>query len=255
MNNYKIDPSWFIGVVEDISDPAQLGRVRARAFGYHTKNKAKIPTKSLPWAKCLLPATSASSAGIVGMFLDGEEAQEPVILFSIASRSPTKEDAAANGFYDPSGTYPLVEDEIDMPLEATDRFAEAAEYILRAAKRAGAVWAPLPSVNQNTVYPNAKVRKTESGFVEVIDDTPGSERYVLQHKTGTHVEILPDGSRVTYVEGSEHVIVKGKCQIHIHGDADIQVDGATSLISEQDILIKSNNGDIVMDANAIRLNE
>ena len=36
--------TWFFGVVEDRNDPAQLGRVRVRAYGYHTDNKDKIPT-------------------------------------------------------------------------------------------------------------------------------------------------------------------------------------------------------------------
>ena len=33
---------WFMGVVEDRQDPAQLGRVRVRAFGLHTENKQAI---------------------------------------------------------------------------------------------------------------------------------------------------------------------------------------------------------------------
>ena len=40
--------SWFVGVVEDRDDPHRLGRVRVRALGYHTEDKTKIPTESLP---------------------------------------------------------------------------------------------------------------------------------------------------------------------------------------------------------------
>ena len=46
---------WFTGVVEDIQDPEQLGRVRVRCYGYHTENKVDLPTEALPWAYPLLP--------------------------------------------------------------------------------------------------------------------------------------------------------------------------------------------------------
>ena len=36
MNNF-IGKSW-IGVVENIDDPLQLGRVKVRIFGYHTED-------------------------------------------------------------------------------------------------------------------------------------------------------------------------------------------------------------------------
>jgi Gp5 N-terminal OB domain len=56
--------AWFTGVVEDTSDPLQMGRVRVRCFGYHTEDKVQIPTESLPWALVMTPITSASMSGI-----------------------------------------------------------------------------------------------------------------------------------------------------------------------------------------------
>ena len=55
---------WFIGVVEDRNDPERLGRVRVRALGYHTEDKTKIPTESLPWASVMMPVTSPSMSGL-----------------------------------------------------------------------------------------------------------------------------------------------------------------------------------------------
>ena len=37
---------WWIGVVEDRGDPAALGRVRVRVFGYHTEDKTKLPKQT-----------------------------------------------------------------------------------------------------------------------------------------------------------------------------------------------------------------
>ena len=38
---------WFIGVVEDTNDPELLNRVKVRCFGYHTEDKAELPTPVL----------------------------------------------------------------------------------------------------------------------------------------------------------------------------------------------------------------
>ena len=40
---------WFIGEVEDRNDPLRLGRVKVRCFGWHTTDKAVLPSENLPW--------------------------------------------------------------------------------------------------------------------------------------------------------------------------------------------------------------
>jgi len=133
--------SWFTGVVEDIIDPQQMGRVRVRCFGYHTDNKADIPTKSLPWALVMTPIQSASMSGIgisatgvlqgswvIGFFRDGPSAQDPIVLGTIPSIStggdPTK------GFSDPDNVYPTKPGQIDTPTEATQSYTKATSYVI-----------------------------------------------------------------------------------------------------------------------------
>ena len=36
--------NYFYGIVEDRQDPLKLGRVRVRMLGYHSDDKALIPT-------------------------------------------------------------------------------------------------------------------------------------------------------------------------------------------------------------------
>ena len=87
---------WFIGVVEDNADPMALGRVRARCFNFHPEDRTDVPTESLPWSVVLQPTTSAAISGIgnspnglelgswvMGFFADGEDAQQPFVMFSI----------------------------------------------------------------------------------------------------------------------------------------------------------------------------
>lgn len=76
-----------VGVVEDIEDPAQLGRLRVRIFQVHTDNKAELPTDKLPWAQVLVPVNNAHHFGtpdfgdwVMCTFLDGNHAQMPIVL-------------------------------------------------------------------------------------------------------------------------------------------------------------------------------
>ncbi len=117
---------WFVGVVEDRHDPEKLGRVKVRALGYHTEDKAKIKTDDLPWAEVMQPVGSNAMAGIgdspigivegswiVGFFRDPDAMQEPVIMGTLPgknTRVATQMNAHGSargtgnqfGFYDPT---------------------------------------------------------------------------------------------------------------------------------------------------------
>lgn len=78
---------WWVGIVEDRNDPLKVGRIRTRIIGWHTDNKAELPTDKLPWAQILLPTNGAALiAGpkegewVMGYFLDGSEGQQPVVI-------------------------------------------------------------------------------------------------------------------------------------------------------------------------------
>ena len=84
---------WWHGVVEDRKDPMFLGRCRVRILGWHTADKAELPTADLPWAYPLMPITSASQVGVgeapivpaegtrvMGYYRVGDLAHEPVIV-------------------------------------------------------------------------------------------------------------------------------------------------------------------------------
>lgn len=116
--------TWWQGVVEDrASDPAKLGRVRVRILGYHTEDKAILPTSDLPLATIMQPVNSASISGIgtsatglvegshvFGFFADGPDGQIPVIMGSLAALSMQPPDKEV-GFNDPNGVYPLSDNE------------------------------------------------------------------------------------------------------------------------------------------------
>lgn len=90
--------NWFIGVVEDRFDPLMMNRVKVRCFGYHEEDEAILPTSDLPWALVMNPTTTGGGSGIgstphglvegswvVGFFMDGNVAQDPLVIGSISS--------------------------------------------------------------------------------------------------------------------------------------------------------------------------
>jgi hypothetical protein len=95
---------WFGEVVED-KDPLQVGRVKVRISGWYTglddKFKETMPDEDLPWAIVLQPTDQGGQEGtgksagqlkpgamVMGFFLDGQEAQQPVVMGVIRAYKP-----------------------------------------------------------------------------------------------------------------------------------------------------------------------
>ena len=89
-----------------------------------------------------------------------------------------------------------------------------------------------PSSKYNSKYPYNTVNESESGHVTEIDDTPGAERLVSRHRTGSFEDIYPDGSRVVKVVKKDYEMVLSEKNLLISikgqgdtGDFNITVDG------------------------------
>lgn len=163
--------TWFTGVVEDIVDTDNLGRVKVRCFGYHTDDKNIIKTEDLPWATVMGPTTSAGVQGIgsnhrllsgswvVGFFRDGPSAQDPLIIGSIASQTEELPDKSL-GF---SGDYPA-RTGLDLPFQAWNKAHDTHIHV------------------------------TPSGHVIELDDTTDQEVVQVTHMSGTLIRLHPDGT-------------------------------------------------------------
>lgn len=102
--------TWFIGSICDIDDPLKLNRVKVCAYGYYDGYESH---DDLPWATVMMPVTSASIKGnggnhhlevgswVIGFFRDGPSAQDPIVMGSIATQTPTgKVDKDGNPTFD-----------------------------------------------------------------------------------------------------------------------------------------------------------
>ena len=106
---------WFGEVVED-KDPLQIGRVKVRISGWYTgldgKFKDKMPNEDLPWAIVLQPTDQGGQEGtgksvgqlnpgamVMGFFLDGQEAQQPVVMGVVRAYKPGSTNGQVEGMY------------------------------------------------------------------------------------------------------------------------------------------------------------
>lgn len=235
---------WWIGVVEDINDPEMLGRVRVRAYGYHTEQLGELGTGQLMWASVMQPTTSAAISGVgasptglvagshvMGFFMDGEDAQTPVVMGSIPGKPETKE--KNQGFVDPSGEFPRYTKESDVNRLArgeklNETIQEQKKNLDTASGYQGSSWTE-PQSPYAAQYPYNHVRETVSGHIEEFDDTPGAERIHRYHKAGTFEEIGPDGTKVTKIVKDDYTIIAGDGYIHVSGNCNVAIDGNCNL--------------------------
>jgi len=219
--------NFLIGVVEDIRDPRELGRVRVRVFGIHTYDKTLIPTETLPWASVMQPTTSAANSGIghtprilngsmvMVVFTDPDDLQFPIVIGTLPSEiqdhyvkvNGTKvKPSKTVGFSDPQGIFPRkhYQNDNDLPKLARN-FNTRTQTVVSATSA--------PAAQQRTtekVQPSSKVvdafppsqLKTSN---LVIEDLKRSEAFRAKPyddgigiwTIGYGSTFLRDGSRVT----------------------------------------------------------
>ena len=82
-------------------------------------------------------------------------------------------------------------------------------------------------------YPYNNVKETLSGHVVEYDDTPGGERILIKHRSGSGVELRADGSivmktennKVESIAGSSTMVVEGNGQLVYNGNLTLKVTG------------------------------
>ncbi len=197
---------WFIGTVVSIDDPTQLGRIKVRVDGIHGSS---ILDKDLPFAQTIVPITEGGTQGlgnnlgvqvgarVFGIFLDSKDSQMPLVFGSM----PKYEDASAGD-------------------RSTPQLARGTNTITKTPDTVTSE----PDSPYAAVYPHNKAVTTTSGHAIEIDDTPDAERIHIYHKSGTFVEIHPNGDVVTHTKNGFKTVT-GNEKIHVTGDMEIVCDG------------------------------
>lgn len=215
---------WFIGrVVDRVSDPLKLGRLRVRVYGIHDDEGA-IPDDTLPWASVITSPLSASNqqVGIApvgvtegsivfGFFMDGAECQIPMIL----------------------GTIPGIPD--------NDTAKHDVSKLAREQNVSKETLGPEPASAYAAKYPYNKVFQTESGHILELDDTAGAERIHLLHKSGTYTEINKEGQRVDKVVANNYLVVGGDDNTYVKRNMVIDVEGSAVVNVKGDVIVNAGN--------------
>lgn len=106
-------------------------------------------------------------------------------------------------------------------------------------------------------FPFNKVLQTESGHIIEYDDTPGAERVHIFHRSGSFIEMHPNG-QVVYksmshgylvslanqyvkVSGDAHIAVDGNASIYAKGKIDVQSDSDISIQTKKDFNVFAEN--------------
>ena len=192
---------WFFGIVEDINDPLHLGRVKVRILNEHDDY---VRTEDLTWSHMMMPVTSASLHGagdtprlslgtnVVGFFIDTNEKQLSMIM----------------------GSFPIIPD-MDYAKHSISGLARGKQLIEK--EQIG----PEPASPYASEYPYNRVITTPGGHVIELDDTPDNERIHLYHKSGSYIEIHPDGKTV-FKSSSKIDVVDGDHTHYTSGSYNIE---------------------------------
>lgn len=256
--------NWFIGIIEDLEDPLKLGRARVRIYSYHITDDMSanetIQTADLPWALVAHPSSSSAVSGVgnfpsglvvgssvIGFFTDGIHMQEPIILFSLPGINPSRVNRPDGWIaITKKGDFPRT-DYDDLP--DTNKLAvndQNNPHPMLATKESGrttnispAKFTEIVDTGQSTdsslwheevsaydaLYPNNHVTETVSGHIVEMDDTPNKERIHQYHKSGTHYEIRPDGTKSERIVKNNYEVVLGENKVYIKSHASTNIDG------------------------------
>ena len=216
-NYYGDETRWFIGRIVSVKDPMELGRVKVRIVGIHSENTNDIPDSGLPWAQTVLPITEGGTKGlgihtgiqvgarVFGIFLDGNNSQLPLVIGSL----PKLEENSPGG-------------------RSTNQLARGTNTITKTPDTVTGE----PDQPYNAIYPLNQVHQTARGHVIEIDDSHDSdgsyERIHIYHKSGTFIEMHPNGDVVTHHKNGFRTVT-GNDKLHVTGNMEITVDGNLNL--------------------------
>lgn len=237
-----------LGVVEDINDPQEMGRVRVRIPGTHNDSLKALPTSQLPWSAVMNDIkTQPGDWVVLGMLTDNGDA---VIMGKVTTMSNIKYERFS-GFYDPNAAFPT-NIEPDHPAQDRVDYLKSESYlskkfsrhidipIAKKAKETETTSWSMPTVESTNVpvYPDNDVKVSKTGHVIEMDDTPAHERISTFHKSGTYTEMQADGSKVNVIHGNNYTVVLKDDDVHVAGNCNVTINGDSKLLVKGDYTVE-----------------
>lgn len=98
-------------------------------------------------------------------------------------------------------------------------------------------------------YPHSRTNVSRSGHVLQFNDTPAGERVLLKHRTGSAVDMLPDGSMAISSNGNLVLTVMKDQTIVIHGNVKYEVNGDFDFDVRGNFNVKALNYNLNVEGN------
>ena len=232
------DPSSDLGLE---ADESQTGRILVREILGHSN---QVNSEDLLPAYIMMPTISAGVSG-VGLSPTGLLKGSRVMCMQLPNQPSAYILGVLN--YAP-------EDNHSVSSYARGQGEPELKTRNRIQGENGAVIEPA-SVNK-AKYPYNSTMTTRSGHIVEFDDTPGSERVHIFHKSGSYIEILPDGSIVTKSVKDHIQLAFGNISIFNQGEEDGGKDieitsnqGKITIAAQSDVDIYANQGNVGIFAN------
>lgn len=113
-----------------------------------------------------------------------------------------------------------------------------------------------PEANNNaatatggSTYPLAGRNLTRSGHVFELNDTPAGERVRVRHRSGTQVDMLPDGTLAINSRGKTIMTINNDMSITVHGNMNYSVEGDMNFNATGEINFNSESVNVNTSGN------
>jgi Gp5 N-terminal OB domain len=207
----------FFAKVIDNKDPTENGRYKIRVYGVHD-DESNVSEEHLPWAKSMMPVSSASLGGIgssptgllansvvMGMWLD----KDRTIPMIMGSAHGNKADTTATSATGQRSDDPSTENDVLSLVRTTATqggldTTYTSGGIQQAVSTHSPTFLPSQSYAGKVEYPYGSAIKTVGGHEIFVNNTPGNEAIRITHKSGSFYELSPDGKIIERSMGSTH---------------------------------------------------
>jgi len=233
----------FIAIVEDVD--AQSGRVQIRAFGFHP-SYAEDPQFEGPWSTMVngsyghMSLMPQPSEWVFGFFLDGDDAQQPILLGSISGANSTMPagsgDEAENEYVKPSkealarfGQGPMHPSISGEDTEITPTFAASVDAKENISTADGTTFSEPSPVQGGDPSKVSVIGSTQTGSFVEVSGTEDNEHITLNHVSGSSIQVDPDGNVKIKSSGDQYLISSGHSREYTSGRKDLVVEGSYSI--------------------------
>lgn len=245
---------WFIGIIEDI-DRSNSGRVKVRCFGIHPPyDTGEVKTEDLPWAIPIdgsygkISQIPKVSDWVFGFFIDGRDAQHPMLLGTIPGQNLADASGTGSGnhpyskpsqeYYENYGVPPLHpaitgENILDTPVPLQNASRKSGKSATEASSNPDSNdsrgWEEPPSIiSEDPAKTTVFYSRYGESYLE-LSGSKNNQGINISHPSGSQVQIDHGGNVKIKSFGDSYYISEGNSREYAGGRKDLTIEGKWSV--------------------------